>query len=233
MTYPGIAHVTEGDREAAAEFRKKHEKEPGALVDLLYGAKNYGPTSAINPRDQEAVGATLTLHLSSAEEQDRLLPVLRAVGRVHCQGAGPMLPLGTVMLGGEIAARYLHRQLSRRHPPVLLAPLKTAIALQWPLPGEERPPEPDHPARAAVALRRLANGPHRYAFTLTEIQAMRLVALTLPGEGLEQRARCAAGVCGTFARGRIRFDRDVLTAVREDILTARTADLPAPTLETL
>ncbi|MFE1270597.1 hypothetical protein [Streptomyces sp. NPDC058758] len=233
MTYPGIAYVTEDDLEAAAEFRERHEKEPGAFIDLLFGVKDYGPTAMLNPRDQEAVGATLTLHLSGAAAQDRLLPVLRAVGRVHCQGAGPMLPLGAVMLGGEIAARYLHQQLSHRHPPVLLAPLQTAIGLQWPLPGEERPQEPDHPARAAVALLRLANGPHRHAFTLTEIQAMRLVARTLPGEGLQQRLRCAAGVCGTFARGRIRFDRDVLTAVREDVLTARTAGLPTLTLETL
>lgn len=233
MTYPGIAYVTEDDLQAAAAFREKHEKEPAALIDLLFGVKDYGPTAAINPRDQEAVGATLTFHLSGAADQDRLLPILRAVGRVHCQGAGPMLPIGTIMLGGELAARYLYQQLSRRHPPVLLTPLKTAIALQWPLPGEERPQEPQHPAMATMALLRLANGPLRNLFTITEIQAMRMVARTLPGDGLQTRLRCAAGVCATFARGRIRFDRDVLTAVREDILTARTADLPAPALETL
>ncbi|MFB7341149.1 hypothetical protein ACFCZ6_13920 [Streptomyces hydrogenans] len=230
MNYFGIAYVTEGDLEAAAAFRKKEEEQPGAFVDLLFTVPAHGPTAMLNPRAQEAVGATLTLHLSGAADQDRLLPVLRAVGRVHSEGAGPMLPVGTVMLGGEIAARYLYQQLSRRYPPFLLAPLKTAISLLWPLPGRGRPEGRPNPA---MALLRLANGEYRTLFTHTEIQAMRLIARALAGGSLAVRLQCAAGVCATFARGRVRFDRDVLTVVREDVLTARTAALPAPALETL
>ncbi|MGW9439602.1 hypothetical protein [Streptomyces sp. NPDC055607] len=232
MSLPGIARVTEADIEAAAEFREKLDERPTGFADLFFDLPGHGPTARLNPADQAAVGVTLTYRHPGAPDQDRLLPVLHAVGRVHSHGARQVMQIGTVMLGGEIAARYLYRQLADRHPPFHLKPLKDVIALQWPLPEEGRPYGLQHPA---MALLRLANGPDRRLFTLTEIQAMRLVARTLPdgGSNQEQRLRCAARICSTFARGHIRFRREDLAAVREEVLTARTADQLDPTLETL
>ncbi|MFJ4342991.1 hypothetical protein [Streptomyces sp. NPDC088915] len=231
MSLPGIARVTETDIEAAAAFREKLDERPTGFADLLFDPPAHGPTAWLNPNDQAAVGVTLTYRHPGAPDQDRLLPVLHAVGRCHSYGVRQLMQVGTVMLGGEIAARYLYQQLARRYPPFFLKPLKTVIALQWPLPEEGRPDGPQHPA---MALLRLANGPDRGLFTVTEIQAMRLVARTLPGGGdQEQRLRCAAQICSTFARGHIRFRREDLAAVREEVLTARTADQLNPTLETL
>ncbi|MFE8940932.1 hypothetical protein ACFYNX_26040 [Streptomyces sp. NPDC007872] len=217
MRYPHVALVTDTDIEAAVTFART--ASPTGFMELLFDGPTQSRTAYLHPRSYGAVGLTLTQGGPGLPDFPRLLPVLNAVGRAQAPDAGLWMPVGAVMLAGEIAARYLHQQLTREHHPAVLAPLRQAIAVNWP--RYYIPPHLTGPA--AGNLLRLTNGPQRRSFAPAEIQAMRLIARMLPGGHVDQglRLRCATQLCGVFAPGRGRYRAQELSAVREETIAFR------------
>ncbi|MFE3609764.1 hypothetical protein [Streptomyces goshikiensis] len=240
MTRIHPALVTDIDIKIAVDYTAKNKNYPLKVADLPFVVPAEGPTSCVSPHDHGAVGVTLTHGESGSPDYARLLPVLSAIGRTQReeQHHETWMPTGVVMLAGEIAARYLHRQLAREHSTKVLTPLTQAINVVWPqryahlhpgqhpLGGPTRctkwPPPCPHPLRhPAGQLMRLANGPHRAGFTPAETKAMRLIARTLPGERLTTRMRCAARLCTVFVPRYSRYRVEDLNAVREEIISFR------------
>lgn len=220
------ARVTDRDAKIADAKAAELDRTEHGVTGLLFTVPDYGPTAGMLPQDRAAVGIALTRGPDLWDlDETRLLRVIYATGRCHrWNGEGhTSLHVGAVMLGGEVAARYLHRRLTREHPDGFEA-LEAAIATLWPLPGETPPPVRGH---AGMALHRLATGPFRSHFSNSDVQAMNTLARGMPG-GIDQAThlRCVARVCRLVLTDRATFSAEDLAAVREAVLTSRAASQP-------
>ncbi|MEU5163927.1 hypothetical protein AB0G74_30525 [Streptomyces sp. NPDC020875] len=229
MTPTPVAHVIDTDRQAAADT--DHE----AAADLLFDPPGTGPEAGIRPWDYAAAGAVLSYTCGRppadpGAEVQQLLRVIHATGRAHSHEAHALLmPLGVVMLAGEIATRTLHRELTAEHGENPFKPLAAAIAHLWPLPQEHIPTiGPGHPG---MALHRWTTG-HRPPLHPLARDTAHLLATALSRNGRDgrdgrvSRMRCAARICTAVLRHRGTEGRDELAAVREHVLTTR--DTPPP-----
>ncbi|MER8237022.1 hypothetical protein [Streptomyces sp. NPDC094049] len=212
------ALVTEDDITAAATFLAGGT----SFTTLLFDRPRFGHMRCVATQDHAAVGTVLTAGGSMRDrDESQLLAVIRATGRATLQNLpGDPFPAGRVMLGAEVAARYLHQRLTTKRGAYGLAPLTAAIDTLWPLPGVTPHPVHGHPG---MNLHRLANklGP---LLSPDEAEAMRLIGRATSDNGInrrEHRPRCAARLCTTVIRHR-RYDAEALVAVRTAILTART-----------
>ncbi|MEU5978401.1 hypothetical protein [Streptomyces sp. NPDC047315] len=212
----GAAIVTGSDINAVAKL------DPRRAMYRLFEAPDSRLIAHMNSRDHAAVCAVLTWSRNWDSGEERLLRVLHAVGRGS-------LRLGAVHLAGEVASRCLHRHLVRQHGPYGLEPLTAAITTLWPLPGERSPHVDRHPAGA---LHRLTSGPLKDLLKPSDIQALLLLARALPDGGgdKERKLTALARMCEVLARTG-RLDRDDLTAVRDQILDARTSAQRRPDVE--
>lgn len=231
MTLPAPARVTDRDIEFADARAAQLAQTEHGLAGLLFTVPDRGPTALMLPQDRTAVGTALTWGADRWDLDDpRLLRVLYATARCHRWNdeSAPSLHVGAVMLGGEVAARYLHRRLTREHGPEGFEALEAAIATLWPLPGETPPPVRGH---AGMALHRLATGAFRGLFSASDVQAMNVLARGMPG-GIDQvtHLRCVARVCRIVLTDGDPVSGEDLAAVRDDVLTSRTARRLAPAL---
>ncbi|MFE8940931.1 hypothetical protein ACFYNX_26035 [Streptomyces sp. NPDC007872] len=214
MTQLPVTRVNAGDIRAAD--RTAH------FADLLFTVPDHGPAAHMPAQDRAAAAIALTWNPGPSDlDETRLLRVIHATGRTHRPGGEgvPSLHVGTVMLGGEIAARYLHQQLAHKHGPDGFEPLEAAIATLWPLPGETLPRVQGD---VGMNLRRLVTGPYKVLFATAEIKAMEHLARAMP-DSVDQATRllCVARACRYIVHDRTRL-LDDLPAVREMILAART-----------
>ncbi|MFB6629928.1 hypothetical protein ACFCWY_08540 [Streptomyces sp. NPDC056362] len=232
---PRPVHVTAQDIEAAATLASRLARTTTGFVDLLFNSSATGPDRHINARHRAAVGMVLTWNSanrwSAGEDDARMLRVIRATGRVHQRPDSkvPVTQTGVIMLGGEVAARYLYRRLALERGPYGLEPFAAAIGSLWRLPEEELPHVHGHPP---MALLRLTTGPYKGLFHHTDVEAMRCLAYALPGSGRseQQGLLSVARIADAVTRHRGRFQGEDLAVVREAVLTARTTGEPQPVL---
>ncbi|MFJ4342992.1 hypothetical protein [Streptomyces sp. NPDC088915] len=223
------ARVTAQDAEIADAKAAKLNRTEDGVTGLLFTVPDHGPTAHMLAQDRAAVGIALTWGPGLWDlDETRLLRVIHATGRVHRRDeeSTPSLHVGAVMLGGEIAARYLYQQLAGEHGPHGLEPLAAAVATLWPLPDETPPPVHGH---LGMALFRLTQGPYETLLSADEIKAMQLLGRAMPG-GIDQgtQVRCVARACHHIVHQRNQLHAENLAAVREEILTVRTAGQPQP-----
>ncbi|MFB7341148.1 hypothetical protein ACFCZ6_13915 [Streptomyces hydrogenans] len=228
MIAPLTARVSDRDAEIADAKAAELDRAEHGVTGPLFTVPDHGPTAGMLPQDRAAVGIALTLGPGLWDlDETRLLRVIYATARCHrWNGEGaPSLHVGAVMLGGEIAARYLHRRLTHEHGTAGFEALEAAIATLWPLPGETPPPVRGH---AGMALHRLATGPLRALLSNSDVQAMNLLARGMPG-GTDQatQLRCVARVCRLVLTDRSTLSAEDLTAVRNDVLARRQDLLPS------
>ncbi|MGW9439601.1 hypothetical protein [Streptomyces sp. NPDC055607] len=222
------ARVTARDAEIADAKAAKLTRTEDGVIGLLFTVPDRGPTAHMLPQDRAAVGTALTWGPGLGDlDETRLLRVIHATGRVHRRGgeSAPSLHVGAVMLGGEIAARYLYQQLAGEHGPHGFEPLAAAVATLWPLPGETPPPVHGHPG---MALFRLTQGPYETLLSADEIKAMQLLGRAMPSSDQDTQMRCVARACRHIVHERDRLQAEDLAAVREAILTARVTGQPQP-----
>ncbi|WP_329274031.1 hypothetical protein [Streptomyces sp. NBC_00691] len=219
------ARVTPDDIAAATDLVER-TRTTDYLINLLFQVPDMGPGRTLFDRDQAAVGTVLISNTPGGCDDDvRRLAVIRAMGRTYREDPrSTIMPIGVVMLGGEIAARYLYQRLIRQHGPYGLEPLATAISILWPPPGEEPPRHPGHPG---MSLARLVSGPMNHLFTPGDIRALRALAGAFC-EDQEMQLRCTARICNSAAGRPQDLRSGDLPTVRESVLTSRTATHLSP-----
>jgi hypothetical protein len=228
MSRRPVAQVTEADKEAVAWAADPANGDK--VVNILFGPFNWRFGEFLDPRDHAAVG-TLLCHQSPSDWQEfelQVLAVAHAHGRV--QGMFPPTAGGAILLAGEIAARFIHRQLADEHGPYGFEALTSLIEELWPRRGVRRPaPVSGHPS---MALHRMLQGPVEPLLTSQQEQTLRVLSHVYGAQtnySLRRQQlllRCAARVAFHTVQADLRRHPEEFVAVRQEILAARSAAAP-------
>ncbi|MFD6329268.1 hypothetical protein ACFWGI_06775 [Streptomyces niveus] len=227
-TWPRAAEVTDANLRAAERLINK--RQDAALL--------FGPHTSrweVEERDLAAVGTLLTYR---CQERETLVAAAHAMGRVidrHTYEDFAVARLGVPLLGGQVAARALHRILSDQHGPEGYEALAAAIgSLSPPADGTKPRTVPGH---LGMALGRMLNsvaGGLLEPWQRTAVQALARAPQVHVGNDRALSRRAAARCVRECVTELLRHHADTVVEVRHQVLTelCPTNELPIHTVDT-
>ncbi|MEV8333829.1 hypothetical protein [Streptomyces niveus] len=227
-TWPRAAEVTDANLRAAERLINK-----GQDTALLFGPHPY--RWEVEERDLAAVGTLLTYR---CQERETLVAAAHAMGRIidqHTYEDFAVARLGVPLLGGQVAARALHRILSDQYGPEGYEALAAAIdSLSPPTDGTEPRTVPGH---LGMALGRMLNsvaGGLLEPWQRTAVQALTRAPQAHGGNDRAASRRAAARCVRNCVTQLLPHHADTVVAVRHQVLTelCPAYDLPIYTVVT-